>query len=324
MDVRTQAQTNTISFSPDPLFDGSWERSGRSLNTAALVGLLGIGAIFFNAESIIALLAIGVKHALSTAPEVTGGFLDKLAASMRFYSTPLRVAVLISEFAFMLVPSLWLVKRWHSSNVLGYIRLKKAPIIEVSIAILVTLAMIPSCDLVADRLVHLLPVPKRLVEINAEVFTARTGLEFGWIVIVVCLTPAICEEIFFRGFIQRTFERTMQWKSVILIGVLFGLFHFQPLGLMTLSILGILFGYFYYRSRSLLPSMAAHFTNNLVAIAVLYRPGGTPGIDAPERSLLPLWMVGATFVAGVSLLVLYHVVTARRYSVVVQDTSVIR
>jgi membrane protease YdiL (CAAX protease family) len=128
----------------------------------------------------------------------------------------------------------------------------------------------------------------------------------------VCITPAICEEIFFRGFIQRTFERTLGWKSLILIGVLFGLFHFQPLGLIPLAMLGILFGYFFYRTKSLLPSMAAHFTNNFVAILFLYQTpemqeAGTSGATAQ----IPLWLVGATIPVGIGLLFLYHSLTKK-------------
>ena len=106
----------------------------------------------------------------------------------------------------------------------------------------------------------------------------------------------------------------MGWKSFILIGVLFGLFHFQPLGLITLAMLGILFGYFFYRSRSLLPSMAAHFANNFVAILFLYQThemqeAGTSGATAQ----IPLWLIGATIPAGLGLLVLYHRLTHKHH-----------
>ncbi|HEY6951030.1 MAG TPA: CPBP family intramembrane glutamic endopeptidase [Bacteroidota bacterium] len=319
MDLQPQPSNAAVRDSPELRLDGSWETHGRSPNTAAVVALLGIGAIFFNAESILAAVAIGIKILFSGVPEAEGGVLDRLAASMKFYGGPIRLAVLISEFAFLLVPALWLVKRWHSSDVRGYIRLKNGAIVEILIAVLATLAVIPTGEFIADNLVKLMHIPARLLEINAEVFTSRSELEFGWLIIVVCVTPAICEEVFFRGFIQRTFERTMGWKSVLLIGFLFGLFHFQPLGLITLSILGILFGYFFYRSKSLYPSMAAHFTNNLVAIAVLYRPDRTVETEMVSTQQLPIWLVGVTLLVGVGLLFLYQRVTVRHFSVTAQQ-----
>ena len=322
MDIQPQASNETSSHSSGLLLDGSWERSGRSPNIAALVGLIGIGAIFFNAESILALIAIAAKHLAAGAPDATGGFLDRVASSMRFYTGPIRAAVLVSEFLFMLVPTVWLVKRWHSSDVRGYVRLGNASILEILLAVFTTLAVIPTGEFIGDRLMRLIRVPERLLQINAEVFTSRTSLEFAWLIIVVCLTPAICEETFFRGYIQRTFERTLHGKSVILVGVLFGLFHFQPLGLVTLSILGILFGYFYYRSKSLFPSMAAHFTNNLVAIAVLFNPGPTKETAAPPTDPFPLWIAGGTLLVGLVLLFLYHAATSKRHTAVVVDATI--
>jgi membrane protease YdiL (CAAX protease family) len=48
------------------------------------------------------------------------------------------------------------------------------------------------------------------------------------------------------------------------VGVLFALYHMEPLGLLSLSLLGLVFGYFYFASGSLLPGMAGHFTNNFL------------------------------------------------------------
>lgn len=320
VDAHLQSPIEPPSVSSDLLLDGTWERNGRSTNVAALIGLLGIGAVFFNAESILAVVGIGVKLVLYGRPEATGGFLDKLATSMRFYAGPVRAAVLIAEFVFLLAPALWLVKRWHSSTVRQYIRLKSASTVEIVLAVLTTLAVIPAGELIAGKLMHFMHVPERLLKVNAEIFTARSSGEFAWLIVVVCLTPAICEEIFFRGYIQRTFERTMQWRSVILVGIFFGLFHFQPLGLVTLAILGILFGYFFYRSKSLFPSMAAHFTNNLVAIAVLFHPGRADDVSAQPNVPFPFWIVGGSLLAGTGLLFLFHTVTSRRNTATTQVT----
>jgi hypothetical protein len=248
MDPHVQLPNEVASPHPLPVLDGSWERSGRSPNTAALLALLGIGALYFNAQPILFLISIGSLQMISGGPHLTGSFYERLSEIMKFYADPVRATVLISEYAFMLLPTLWLVKRWHTSGVRQYIRLRSSSTAQILLAVLATLAIIPTGNLVADFLVRQMHIPEKLLEISAEIFTARSPGEFIWLVAVVCVTPAICEEVFFRGFVQRTFERTMGWKSVILIGVLFGLFHFQPLGLVTLATLGILFGYFFYRS----------------------------------------------------------------------------
>jgi membrane protease YdiL (CAAX protease family) len=101
----------------------------------------------------------------------------------------------------------------------------------------------------------------------------------------------------------------MQEKSVLLIGVVFGLFHMQPLGLITLSLLGVVLGYFYYRSKSLLPAMAAHFTNNFVVILLLYRAPEIADVDLASTQQIPLLWVFATLPVVMGILFLYHKVT---------------
>jgi len=298
------------SLRPDGLLslDGSWERSGRSPNTSALLGLLGIGALYFNGQSLLALVAIGIVKL--TGGDIRPSF-DSLLSSFQSFVGPIRIVVFVTQFALMLAPTLFLVKRWHSSNVRSYLRLTGASIVDILLAVLITIAFLPAGNYIAEEFVRQLQIPEKLMEINATIFTSHSPLEFFWLVLVVCVTPSLCEELFFRGYVQRTFERTIGWRSVILVGVVFGLFHFNPLGLLTLAVLGMLLGYFFYRSKSILPSMAAHFTNNFIAVAVLYRTAdGTPFFPVGS---IPLWLVGATLPFGIGLLLLYHARTAFRF-----------
>lgn len=289
--------------------DGSWEQSGRSPNSSALLGLLGIGVLYFNGQSFLALATVGLVR-LSRGD--TGSSFDSLLASFQSYVGPFRIVVFATQFLLMLAPALFLVKRWHSSNVRAYVRLSRGSFADVLLAVLVTLLFLPAGNYVAEEFVRQLRIPEKIMQLNGEMFTSRSPAEFLWLVVVVCLTPALCEELFFRGYVQRTFERTMDWKSVILVGVVFGLFHFNPLGLLTLAVLGMLLGYFFYRSRNVLPSMAAHFTNNLIAVAILYRTSdGTPLVTVGN---IPLWLVGITLPAGIGLLCLYHSRTAFRFA----------
>ncbi|MBI4417371.1 MAG: CPBP family intramembrane metalloprotease [Ignavibacteriales bacterium] len=289
-------------------FDGSWERSGRSLNSSALLALLGIGVLYFNGQSLLAIVAVFIGGISENVAD--GGYFHTLLRHLRDLADPLRVAIVLSQYLLMLLPTVLLVRRWHSSDVRLYIRFTGSRVSEIALALLATLMIIPSSNFIADELVRQLGIPDELMQVGAELFTARSPVEFVWLVFVVCLTPALCEEIFFRGFVQRTFERTMGWKSVVLVGGVFGLFHFNPLGLISLSILGLLFGYFYYRSRSLIPPMVAHFGNNLVAVLVLY--GGSQGTAGPTTTAIPLWLVGATLPVGIVTLLWYAKVTVRR------------
>ena len=96
-----------------------------------------------------------------------------------------------------------------------------------------------------------------------------TGL--GWFLLIFMLIPGIWEELAFRGVILNLqLKKYSQTTSIILNGVLFGLFHFVNLlfganlyftsiQVIYASFLGIAFSYMYVKTKSLLPSMIAHY-----------------------------------------------------------------
>ena len=175
----TQFSLDMFPTEPDePLLDGTWERKNRSPNTAAVAALLGIGAIYFNAQSILVTIAVFAKTLALHRPIASGGFLDRMADIMEFSAGPVQLTLVVTEFVFMLFPALWVVRHWHSSAVWDYIRLKRSSSIEVLLAVLATLALIPAVDSVANFLTNLMHVPERLKEINAVIFTARSPQEF--------------------------------------------------------------------------------------------------------------------------------------------------
>jgi len=297
---------------PSPTYEGSWEQGGRSPSSAAVLGLLGVGVLYFNTQTILALIAIGIAHVLNPEVQLTGNYFERLASISRLYADPIRIALVISQYLFMLLPAWWLVKRWHTKRVREYVRLQTAPVLEILLAVLATIAFIPTGTYIANALTNKLKIPDFLIKINSELFTAYSVGEFIWLAFVIAVTPAICEEIFFRGFVQRNFERTLHGKSVLLIGVIFGLFHMQPLGLITISLLGILFGYFYFRSKSLLPSMAAHFANNFIAIFILYKSPRFDEIALASTEQIPISWVLVTAPLAIVIIFFYHVATREK------------
>ena len=90
------------------------------------------------------------------------------------------------------------------------------------------------------------------------------GLLIGMLVIAV--SAGICEEVLFRGVIQRGVERFGSIKSILITAVLFGIMHFSFQSLFGTFLLGALIGFLVYKSDSLIIGMFAHFTNNAVAV----------------------------------------------------------
>lgn len=108
----------------------------------------------------------------------------------------------------------------------------------------------------------------------------------------VGVVPAICEEVLYRGYVMRSFEKS--WgiaPAIILSGLLFGLYHVQLSNLLPLATIGIMLAYVTWVSRSLYPAILAHFINNGGSVlAGSYYPETAFAEITPE-SMPPIWAV---------------------------------
>lgn len=97
------------------------------------------------------------------------------------------------------------------------------------------------------------------------------AVPFGVTLAVVAVLPGVCEELFFRGFILRGVrQRCSDDFAIILVGLLFGAFHFDPYRFFPTSLLGMLFGYLVVKTGSLVPGMIAHAVNNSIAMLLAF------------------------------------------------------
>lgn len=108
------------------------------------------------------------------------------------------------------------------------------------------------------------PLPPGAQEIMSLI---RSDEQPRWLLLVVfALTPAICEELAFRGFILSGLARGGRLAIAIGISsVMFGIIHMIPQQAFNAALLGLLLGLLAVYSRSLFPAMAFHFVNNAIA-----------------------------------------------------------
>lgn len=85
------------------------------------------------------------------------------------------------------------------------------------------------------------------------------------------------EEVFFRGFIQRTLQNLLpkqQILAIVIAALIFGVAHFHG-GLVYIvlsSICGFFYGYAYYKTNRILCSMIVHFSLNLSHLLLFTYP----------------------------------------------------
>ncbi len=105
-------------------------------------------------------------------------------------------------------------------------------------------------------------------------------------ILIMAVLPGVCEELFFRGFMLWGFRATCSDRASILwVGALFGVFHFDPYRLVTVTLLGILFGYLVVLTNSIIPAMLAHITNNAIAVTASYLLMESQGGDVELKAL---------------------------------------
>ncbi len=86
------------------------------------------------------------------------------------------------------------------------------------------------------------------------------------LVLGAAIVPAICEETAFRGLVMSGLERWGGRVAVVVTTLLFAAYHFEPYGIPTYLVLGAFLAWLAWRSGSILPGIAAHATNNLLAL----------------------------------------------------------
>ncbi|MCB2409157.1 CPBP family intramembrane glutamic endopeptidase [Hymenobacter lucidus] len=101
-------------------------------------------------------------------------------------------------------------------------------------------------------------------------FNSPARLAVGLLVIAV--VPAISEELFFRGVIQRNLVDWFKSRhvGVFLAAAIFSAIHMQFLGFVPRFVLGLILGYLYEWSGNILVPIAAHFTQNAFQLVLLY------------------------------------------------------
>jgi len=122
---------------------------------------------------------------------------------------------------------------------------------------------------------------KLVTETYSDLLRSETVFEASFIVIVVAVVPSICEEVFFRGYVQKSFEFRIKpvWAALI-TAIFFALYHFNPYGLIALLALGFFFGYSAYISGSIFIPLLLHFLNNFIAVMTYFILGEEEFIQA--------------------------------------------
>lgn len=134
-------------------------------------------------------------------------------------------------------------------------------------ALLFTFLMTFALGIVIDMLIFwsekILPPPPEIKVMLDRLMFVQSAPQGLWRWFLICLTPAFCEEVFFRGWFQNTLNRHWGKKtSLILTSVSFALIHGIPWYWHLYLILGFYLTWLGFAGRTLWLPIFAHLVNN--------------------------------------------------------------
>ena len=247
------------------LLDGRLERTRLSPLLSAIIGLITAFLLFQGISTVVLLVLTmgrGVDLSSLLDPQGLPQFLEANADIVILSNT-------VGQIFGLLIPGL-IFARLHSSSWMPFLRIRAVRWQFLLLSVIGLLALIPVVQW-TGTLFDGLPWPQWVrdleegqMELIEKVLTQDFSLIFT--ISMLALTPAICEEVLFRGFVQRQAERRLGiWGGIIFSGVIFGLYHLRVTQAVPLSLLGIFMAYLTWRTRSLWPAMLVHLANNSFA-----------------------------------------------------------
>lgn len=196
----------------------------------------------------------------------------------------MRLILTFGQFMFILFPAVIFVML-QDNNLKQTFRLTKPKMSVFMLAVIGILVIQPFLQVYLyyqNELIFNLPFGgdaiKQMKELfdtmesaTAKLVSANSIPELIVIVIVIAVTPAICEEFLFRGLVFKNFEKILPaGKAIFFTGFLFALFHFHPFNLVPLTVLGIFLTFIVYHSGSIYTAVFCHFVNNFLSALAVY------------------------------------------------------
>ncbi len=265
------------------------------LGAALLVFVLA----FILFQAVIAPLVMGAGILLDmvtsgqTEPPTMESIMERLTTDLPLLMTANTVGQFVG-FALLA----WLVARIHTAQPAAFLRLRKPSGKALGWSALGWACLYPAV-IWTGQLNQSIPLPEWLRTMEQAQVDMIEGLLLGgelnvvFLFIALAITPSICEELLFRGYLQRQVERG--WgtvASIVVVGVLFGLYHLRLSQVLPLSLLGVYLGFVVWATGSLWSGVLVHLLNNglaVVASSVAQEEG--VDLEAIEQAGVP-WYVG--------------------------------
>ena len=235
------------------------------------------------------------------------GFIAAVAVLFFYLGLPLQAGfgeggVLLSEWLLLLLPAL-LFARVAGFDLKETFSFRRPEGSQVVGALLLIAGAMPLGWFLAWVQGLVLPVPWEMLEGLEELVTAESPTRLLWLLALLALTPAICEEAVFRGvLLAGTRGRSSALRVALVNALVFGAFHISfesAFRFLPTAWLGFVLAWAVMATRSIWVGVLMHFVNNgsivLMASIPALRAWFENGGEAPP------WLLLAPAVAAVAM-----------------------
>lgn len=280
------------------------------------LGLLGAAFFFTSLLMAVVMMANGValvsmQNLDWTQPKILG--LMKLIQA-------------ISSLLMFLLPAILFGLIVFRKRPMRYLGLQKAANPRMyGLAILVIIIAFPAVFWLGE-FNEALPLPQWMTKMESQMaeqmqafLKAKSALDVVNNVVLMAVLPAICEELCFRGALQRIIINICRnpWTGIIVTSIIFSALHFQFQGFLPRMFLGILLGALYWYSGSLWTSIIAHFVNNAAQVIAV---SNAPSFVTKNPSMPFIFAVISTIIIIV-IIWLYRSLSTITYAKVYETES---
>jgi sodium transport system permease protein len=244
----------------------------------------------------------GLAHATPIAgdpdPKATFGLIAGVAVVYFYLGSRLMVGMgenglMVAELGLLLLPAL-LFLRLGGYDPKRALSLRTPGTRQLVAAVLIIAGGTPLVWLLSWLQSFVLPMPWEFLEGMSEFLTAETPGQILWLLVLVAVTPAICEEALFRGvFLAGTRAHTSTFKVILLNGIVFGAFHIPTATVFRLlpsTVLGMLLAWVVLRTRSIWPAVLMHLLNNGSIVLLTTVPWFLERFPDPTQGP-PVWLL---------------------------------
>ena len=295
--------------------NGWLERSGFAPVWTALLVFV-IAFVVFNIAGAVAIGVALVQDAAGSGAVPTMADMEALLASRPHLVLGSNAAGQLVGFALFAL----LAARLSSHDWRAFLRLRLPDAKGLGLAAVGWVALYPIV-LWAGEINRLVPLPEWLAELEKSQTDMLEGLLMGgelstlFLFFAVAVTPAVCEELIFRGYLQRQVERRAgSVKAFVIVGVAFGLYHLRLSQALPLSLLGVYLGFVVWATGSVWTGTVVHLLNNGFAVLATGYVRGQPDLDMEtiDNASVPIL---AVLVAAVALVAVVRGILDHRRAV---------